>query len=292
MLPVAHGNDGGGSLRIPAACCGLVGLKPEHDRIPYAPKDEGWHGLSSLGFLARTVLDAALLYEAVVGEPWAAAAQRDPEPLRIAMSVKVPPGLRATVAPEILRSVAETADVLRSLGHTVVERDPDYGFAALGWGARYFRGIHDDAAKMAHPERLEPRTKGMARIGRYVGERGLAKARAQHGADAARVNAIFDDVDVLLGPGLATLPPQVGRWTGQGAARTFAGVAGFVPFNAVWNHLGNPAMSLPAGMSASGMPLAVQLVSRPREETLLLALAGQLERERPWADRRPRLAVA
>jgi amidase len=291
LVPGATGSDGGGSIRIPAMCCGLVGLKPAHDRIPYAPKAEGWHGLSALGFLARTVLDAALLYEPVVGEPWVAAAQRDPGRLRIAVTTSLPRGFIARIAPEPLRALHETADLLRSLGHEVVEREPDYGTAALGWGARYLRGIHDDAQAMAHPERLEPRTKGMARMGRLVGRRGLEQARAALPADRARTNAIFDDVDVLLGPASATLPPEVGRWTGAGAVRTLAGSARFVPFNAVWNHLGNPAMTFPAGLTAGGLPLSVQIVARPRDEETLLSLAGQVERARPWADRKPPLAA-
>ena len=292
LVPGATGSDGGGSIRIPAACCGLVGLKPEHDRIPHAPLGDVWHGLSSLGFLARTVLDAALLYEPVVGEPWADAARREPSRLRIAVSTKVPPGLLARIDPEVLRGVHETAEVLRSLGHEVIERDPDYGQVSLGWMARFFRGIHDDAQAMAHPERLEPRTKGMVRVGRVIGRRGLDRALAQLPAERARINAIFDDVDVLLTPATATLPPAVGRWTAAGGVRTLQGVSHFVPFNAVWNHLGNPAMTFPSGMSASGLPLSVQIVARPRAEATLLSLAGQVERARPWADRRPALAAA
>jgi amidase len=287
LVPGATASDGGGSIRIPAACCGLVGLKPAHDRVPYAPKGEGWHGLSSLGFVARTVRDAALLYEPVVGEPWVAATEREPDRLRIGVTTAVPKGFVASIDPEVLRAMHETADLLRSLGHEVVEREPDYGTAAIGWLARYLRGIHDDAAAMAHPQRLEPRTKGMARMGRVVGRRGLERAQTALADDRARINAIFDDVDVLLGPGTATLPPPVGRWTGAGGLRTLIGVARFVPFNAVWNHLGNPAMTFPAGLSAAGLPLSVQIVARPRDEETLLSLAGQVERERPWADRRP-----
>jgi amidase len=290
LVPLATASDGGGSIRIPAASCGLVGLKPEHDRIPHNPAGEGWHGLSSAGFVARTVTDCALAYEAVTGEPWTAAAAREPGRLRIALTFKVPPGLVAKVDGRIRRATQEVADLLRSLGHEVVERDPDYGWAALNWSARYFRGIHDDARSMAHPERLEPRTKGMARIGRLLGQPTLDRALAARESDRARVNAIFDDVDVILGPGTATLPPEVGRWTAAGALRTFNGVARFVPFQAVWNHLGNPAMTFPSGASAEGVPLSVQVVARPRAEETLLALAAQVERARPWADRHPPLA--
>jgi amidase len=289
LVPGATASDGGGSIRIPAACCGLVGLKPEHDRIP---NPEGWHGLSTVGFVARTVEDSALLYGAVTGLPWPEAAARDPEKLRIALTFKVPRGLLARVEPEVRRATEDVAELLRSLGHEVVERDPDYGTAALNWTARYLRGIHDDAAAMPFPKRLEPRTKGMARLGRLLGQATLDRARAAQATDAARINAIFDDVDVILGPGTATLPPEVGRWTGAGALRTFNGVARFVPFQAVWNHTGNPAMTFPAGFSGSGVPLSVQIVTRPRAEETLLSLAAQVEAARPWADRRPPVAAA
>jgi amidase len=292
LVPAATGSDGGGSIRIPSAACGLVGLKPEHDRISYAPRKHGWHGLSTLGFLARSVLDSAVLYEAVTGEPWKAAAQRDPGRLRIAVSYKVPPGLIAKLDPQIRRGVEQTVEVLRSLGHEIVERDPDYGTTSFAWTARYFRGIHDDAVAMAYPERLEPRTKGMARIGRLVGRRGLDRALAAAEGQRARVNAIFDDVDVVIGPATATLPPAAGQWTGAGGLRTFNGAARFVPFSPAWNHLGNPAMTFPAGLSVEGLPLSVQVVARPRAEETLISLAAQVERERPWADRRPPLATA
>jgi amidase len=187
--------------------------------------------------------------------------------------------------------VEETAELLRSLGHEVTERDPDYGLVALRWAVRYFRGIHDEAGRMAHPDRLEPRTRAMARIGRLFGEGLLARARAAEAADAARIGAIFDDVDVVLGPALATLPIPIGRYTSAGALRTFLGASRFVPFSPVWNHTGHPAMTLPAAMSAEGVPLSVQIVGPPRGEERLIALAAQVERARPWAHRIPPLAL-
>jgi amidase len=291
LVPGATASDGGGSIRIPAAACGLVGLKPEHDRVPMAPLTEGWTGLATFGFVARTVLDSALLYDAVTGERWADAARTDPRQLRIALSYKLPPGTVSRVDPQIRAATEATADLLRSLGHTVVERDPDYGMVATNWMLRYFRGIALDAAAIAHPERLEPRTKGMARLGRLVGERGLRRALGAAEADRARVNAIFDDVDVVLGPGTATLPPAVGAYTGQGGVRTLLGVSRWVPYQAVWNHLGNPAMTFPAGFSSTGVPLSVQIVAGPRAEATLVALAAQVERARPWAAHTPAVAA-
>jgi amidase len=286
LVGAATASDGGGSIRIPAACCGLFGLKPQRGRVSLAPREEAWHGLSVPGFVTRSVADSALLYEVVTGEPFVAAAQRDPGRLRIALSTAVPKPLIARLGRDQRQAAHDTAELLRALGHEVVERDPDYGMAASGFIARYLAGIHDDARAMAHPERLERRTRGMARMGAAVRPL-LGRARAAEATDAARINAIFDDVDVVLGPGTATAPLPVGRYEGRGALWTFNGVAGFVPFQAVWNHLGNPAASVPAGLDADGLPLSVQIAGRPGDEATLLALAAQLESARPWADRRP-----
>ena len=291
MVPLATASDGGGSIRIPAAFCGLVGLKPQRGRIPYDPQPAHWFGLSVLGFLARGVDDVALSYEAVTGLPWRAAAAREPGKLRIALSFKLPPLLVGKVDPQIRRAVEQTASLLGELGHEVVERDPDYGMAVQNWTTRYFVGIAHDAAKMPHPRRLEPRTKSMARIGRLLGSR-LDAARSAEATDAARINAIFDDVDVVLGPGTALLAPEVGRWTRAGAIRTLTGAGRAVPFNGLWNHVGNPAMTLPIGLSSEGLPMSAQIVAPPSSEERLLSLAAQLEQAQPWADRRPPIAAA
>ncbi|HWC26957.1 MAG TPA: amidase family protein, partial [Solirubrobacteraceae bacterium] len=130
------------------------------------------------------------------------------------------------------------------------------------------------------------RTRALARLGRAAA-RPAARARRNEAREAARVNAIFDDVDVVLGPPLAGPPLPIGRYEGRGAVYTLSGVLRWVPFNGVWNHTGNPAAAVPAGLDADGLPLSVQLVGRIDADATLLALAQELETARAWTDARP-----
>jgi amidase len=291
LAGVGLGSDGGGSIRIPSAFCGLFGIKPQRDRISLGPRREGWHGLAVCGPLARRVADAALFLDVAAGDGgFADAAAREPERLRVAVSTGLPPGALAKLGAEQRGAVHATADLLRSLGHEVSEREIDYGPAA--WPnllARYLRGIHDDARAVAHPGRLEPRTRAMARIGALVPPAQVARARAAESAVAARVNAIFEHADVVLLPGPSGRPFRVGAFHGRGAIWTLSAVGAKVPWYGVFNVTGQPAASVPAGFDAAGLPLSVQLLGRPDDERTVLSLAGQIERARPWADRRPPL---
>jgi amidase len=291
MVGVGLGSDGGGSVRIPAAFCGLFGIKPQRDRISLGPKREVWHGLSVFGPLARRVADAALFLEvAAGGGDFVAAAVREPGRLRVGVSTKVPPGALARLGGEQREAVEATAELLRSLGHDIGEREIDYGPTAwLNVTVRYLRGIHDDAHGVEHPERLEPRTKAMARLGALVSPGQLARARAAEEAVAARVNAIFDHADVVLTPGPAGAPFRVGQLHGRGALLTLNRVVAKVPYYGVFNVTGQPAASVPAGFDRAGLPLGVQLVGRPGDEATLLSLAAQIEQARPWAHERPPL---
>jgi amidase len=182
----------------------------------------------------------------------------------------------------------DTVELLRSLGHEVSEGDPDYGPSALPAAlVRYLRGIHDDARAMAHPERLERRTRGMARMGGLIPPALLERALAGEAELTRRLNGVLEDHDVLLTPATATPPPRIGQLQGRGAVWTLNAVGGMVPYNGVWNVTGQPAASVPAGFGSDGLPRAVQLVGRPNDEATLLSLAGQLESERPWAQERP-----
>jgi amidase len=293
MCGLALGSDGAGSIRIPAAFCGLFGIKPQRDRVPLGPKGvDAWHGMVVNGPLSRRVADSALFLDAAAGGggTFAEAARRDPGRLRIAVSTKVPPGVVARLGAEQRRAVDETAELLRSLGHEVSEREIDYGAGAwVNVVARYLRGIHDAAGSVEHPDRLEGRTQGMVKLGGLVPERQVARARAAEPALATRIDAIFDHADVVLTPGPSGPPFRIGQLHGRGALWTLNVAAAKVPWYPIFNAIGQPAASVPAGFDSAGLPLAVQLAGRPNDEATLLSLAAQIERERPWADRRPEL---
>jgi amidase len=299
MVGGALGSDGAGSIRIPASFCGLFGLKPQRGRISIAPHDDrhlGWHGLSVYGPITPSVRDAALFLDATAADPpsrpFADAAAEEPAGLRIALSFKPPPGITAIFArldPEVRRATEETADLLRSLGHEVEERDPGYGTVANNVTTRYLRGIHDDAAQVARPDRLERRTRGIARLGGLIPGPLLARERAQEKEHAARIGSLFVGCDVLLSPVLSRPPIEIGHFEGRGALWTLLGSAGLAAYAPVWNATGQPAASVPAGVTDAGLPIGVQLVGRPRDEATLLSLAAQIERARPWVQRLPEL---
>jgi amidase len=292
LVPAALGTDGAGSIRIPAACCGLFGIKPQRGRVSYAPLDEHWYGLSAIGPLARSVRDAALLLDVIAedGETsFVDAAQAEARPLRIALSTGTP--IPVPKSKEVLGALREVAATLEGLGHHVEEADPDFGLSFLEVGARYFRGIHDDAVGLEHPHRLERRTRGMARLGGLISDRTVARARAREAATVARLGRVLETADVLLTPTIPQLPLRIGAYEGCGALRTFNGNSPYGNYTSTWNLTGQPAAAVPAGVSSAGLPLSVQLVGRPHDEATLFTLAAQLEAARPWADRRPSLAA-
>jgi amidase len=300
LVPIASAGDGGGSIRLPAASCGLFGLKPQRGRISFAPDLEYWNGLAVNGCVSRTVLDTALWLDVTAGgsqepgapappeQPFVESAKTAPGKLRVAWST-VPPRAVAppTVSEVVKTAVSDTAELLGSLGHEVARRDPDWGGVGNNIMPRFLRGVADTVDTVPHPERLERRTRGFGRLGHLLPDSVFERALRGREADAARINAIFDTCDVLMTPVMGGTALPVRRWEGRGALHTVLGMSRFYPYCIPWNHLGNPAMSVPAGFAADGMPLAVQIVGRPGDEATLLSLAAQLEAERPWADKRP-----
>lgn len=300
LVPIALATDGAGSIRIPAASCGLFGLKPQRGRVSLAPDREHWNGLSVYNCVSRNVLDSALWLDIVSGgsaepgapappeRPFVDSAQASPGKLRVAWSTAPPRAAAPPTVSDIAKgAVTETAELMRSLGHEVEQRDPNWGGIGNNIVPRYLRGVAEDFAKVPHPERLERRTRGFAQLGRLIPTPLFKAARKAEAADAARVNAIFDTHDVLMTPVMGGTALPVRRWEGRGALWTLLGMSRFYPYCVPWNHLGNPAMSVPAGFAADGLPLAVQIIGRPGDEATLLSLAAQLESERPWADKRP-----
>ena len=294
LAPLALGSDGGGSIRIPSGWCGLFGLKPQRDRVPLAPHDDAWCGLSVNGPIARSVEDAALFLDVTTTMPapdggFVAAAANGPGRLRIALSAKVPPPLVVRVGTEQRAAVDQAAALLRDLGHDVVLRDPDYPPSAIyaNFLPRFFRGIYNDVRVMPHQDRLEKRTRNMARIGSLIPDGRMAKIRAAESAVARRIQSIFDDVDVVLTPGNAAGPSRIGAYQRLGGIASLLAVSQRVPFFEIWNLTGQPAASVPWGFDGNGVPVSIQLVGRPNDEATLLALGTQIEAARPWAQHRP-----
>jgi amidase len=255
--------------------------------VSTAPVTDRWFGLLTIGPMARGVLDTARAYDLVLDKapsrPFAEAAATPPPRLRIAVSTKVPLGaLPRPLDADCRRALEHTADLLRSLGHDVRERDPDYGTALVDGIGRYFRGIHEDAAGADRPEKLSARTRRAAALGGLIPRRFIERRRGREAATTARVLALWDDFDVLMTPAQVTPPFEVGRYDGRGPVFTLTENATRVPYQAVFNVTGQPAATVPAGLSAAGLPIAVQLVGRPHDEPTLLSLAAQLEAERPW----------
>ena len=283
LCAAATASDGAGSIRLPAANCGLVGLKPTRDLIPLGPPGEHWYGLTVVGFLTRTVADTALLVgigadSAELVQATAAAPGR----LRVAASVK--PALPARIDPAVRRAVEETAARLRALGHTVEDEDPPYPLVSPVT-SRYLGGIAQDAGRVERPERLQRRTRGFARIGRSIPAPLLDWALKDD--TSGRMEPFFGRHDVLLMPVAARPPVRAGEWEGRSALRTLLGLIAVYPFAAHWNLTGHPALAIPAGTSDEGLPIGVQLVGRKGSEATLLGLAAQLEAELGWAERRP-----
>jgi amidase len=295
MVPVATGSDGGGSIRIPAACCGLVGMKSTRGLVSMAPADEGWLGLGVYGALTRTVADSALMLDVLAGpqpssDCYVDATIRSPGRLRIAISAKVPAAIIAPVSTDQRAAFDRTAALLATLGHELSERDPAYGLAQLEFLQTWLVGIYEESLAVPDQTQLESTTRQMAAAGRrLVPARRRAKLLAMRGPTSARITALWDEFDVLLTPGLAKTAIAAEGGYGRSAPRAIDIAGRFTPFTPLFNLTGQPAISLPAGVAPDGLPLSIQLVGRMGAEATLYALAAQIEAAAPWAHLRPAL---
>ena len=313
MVPVAHGNDGGGSIRIPAACCGLVGLKPQRGRISAAPElGESLLGID--GVLSRTVAETAAILDVLAGyevgdatwaappgEPFAAASAREPSPLRIAATT-LPPIPEAVVDPLCAAAVTEAAGLLRELGHEVQEVDPPWQIEGLTdlFGAVFSVHIALSIAYSGMVAGREPTAEDMEPMSwaihsmtqSFNSVQGLG-LEIQLQALTRQLVSFLAPYDALLTPALAERPLELGTLdtAAPDPMSTFTRSGLFTPFTPVFNASGQPGISVPLFHGEDGLPLAVQLVGRPADEATLLALAAQLEEARPWAERRPAIAL-
>jgi amidase len=311
LVPVAHGNDGGGSLRIPAACCGLVAMKPSRGRISRGP-DLGDSFLAADGVLTRTVVETALLFDVLSGyepgdatwaprpaEPYTLAMRRDPGKLRIAMSLENALDVEADA--EVVRGLHDAATTLRELGHEVEEASP--ALPGPEWleifidvfGPHVALGIAFGATLAGRPPRddeLEPLSRAVLERATALPSTGYLAALAQLQALARQTVAFFADYDVLLTPVLAWRPLPIGELHGCGdePMEDLRRSGRFAPYTALFNVTGQPAITVPIGFGEDGLPTAVQLVGHPLAEDTLLQLAAQLEQARPWAAHRPAVA--
>jgi amidase len=288
MVAAAHASDGGGSIRIPAAACGLVGLKPQRGRVPLGVGEddaaEHWHGLSVAGVLTRTVADTALMLGVLTAGELSADPTANPGRLRIAWSVKG--AIPTPVDVAVRRGLDAVVEALRALGHSVEESAPSYAGVQESFLTRYARGVRDDLVRLVDPSATESRTRAVAAMGARMPDALLSRA-CRLGAEAAqRMSTLPGDADILVLPTTPHPPLPIGAMTGL---RTLALAGRVTPFTAPWNVTGQPALSLPSGMTDDGLPVAVQLVGRPNSEALLLQVAAQLEQVLGWPERRPGL---
>jgi amidase len=293
MVPVGLGGDAGGSIRVPSAFTGVYGLKPQRGRVTTAPQPHLWWALGVVGPLARSVADSALVYDVVRGnlptdlyraggdESFASAAAREPGRLRVGWSLKVP-SVGVRLDPVHAQAVRDTAALLTELGHDVAEVDVRYPDPTAAFVPQFLAGVRTEADQVDHFDRLERRTRETYRLGSWVTPRVRDAALRQTEAYSRRLNRVFDDVDVLLTPVTAHRPPKLGIVMGKGTVRSSLASLPTVTYMVPWNLAGNPAASVPTGIGADGLPVAVQLVGRTDDEPTVLSLSAQLERARPF----------
>ncbi|MCC6269790.1 MAG: amidase [Microbacteriaceae bacterium] len=280
IVPVAHGTDGMGSIRIPAANNGVFGIKPGLGTVPAGLGGDSWGGMAENGPLATTVADAALVLSVMAGTPELAIVTEPAAPLRIGV-VPATTSFLVRLDPEWKKSLLATADALREAGHNVEVTKFPYPANPIPMFARWFAGVAKDAEGLDEVK-LQRRTLRHVKLGKRALKKGWVKKRDTDRLEAD-ARAFFADHDILLTPMLARSAPKAEQWHRRSWLRNIWSNLQYAPFAAPWNMVGWPAASVPAGFDANtGMPTAVQIVAPPNGESLILGLAVQIERLRPW----------
>jgi amidase len=317
MVPVAHANDGGGSIRAPASCCGVFGLKPSRFRMPWGPdQDEGIFGLGSELIVSRTVRDSAAMLDATAGadvgaryllpEPpisYLTASQRDPKRLKIAFSFTPPEGAPEVHA-ECKQAVLDAAKLCEELGHEVFEATPDvthdeacavFRDMAAPMMAGAVQKVCAATGRQVGPDNFEATTRELLKHGANMSAVDLADAFSNANTVSRKLGHFFTKCDVWLTPVLSSPPLKLGvlnaNEEGVSAHQWIRKLMDFAPFCAMFNGSGQPAMSVPLHWTKDGLPVGVHFVGRFADELTLFHLAGQLERARPWIDRVPPVSV-
>lgn len=292
LVPIAHGNDGLGSIRIPAACCGLIGLKPGRGVVPAQLGREDWFGLVEHGILATTVADAAVGFSVLAGRT--PGKLEHPPRLRIAVSLRSPV---AGVSPDEANrdAVATASKLLVEAGHDTVTADPEYpvslGLRGMAtWFAAAWRDVEASGLPLGQ---LQRRTRRHLRMGRWAWNRGYVREEDREGFRKQSLAFLADGgFDVLLTPALARTPLAARAWSAKSWLSNVTACMRFAPYAAPWNIAGLPALTVPVGVRPDGLPAAVQLVGPPGSELTLLAVAGQFELMAAWRRHAPGFPIA
>jgi amidase len=316
IVPIAHANDGGGSIRIPASCCGLVGLKPSRGRVPTGPDyGELLNGIAVEFALTRSVRDAAALLDVVAGPDPGCYAWAEPPKIPFAQEAKSPPGkLRIAwmdkaltgvpVDQECMNAVHDTVKVCQDIGHEMIEAAPEidvdaHSLATLRvWGsnlANMMDGVGSLLDRTPSEDNLEAASWACYQYGKSLTATELLQALDIFTLVSRSVGAFFENYNVLLSPTTARPPLPLGELnqnaSGLSAEQWTNQIFAYAPFTNLFNTTGLPAISLPLAWSKDGLPIGMQFAGRFAEEATLLKLAGQLEEARPWKDKRPSVHV-
>jgi amidase len=310
LVPVAHANDGGGSIRIPASECGLVGLKPTRGRVSQGPlTGEAWAGGVADGVVTRTVRDAAGVLDVISGrmpgEPYYAppfprplAQEAGADPGRLRIGVLDRPGLDGYLDdPPCRAAVASAARLLESLGHHVEESAPAamfeqefvHHFSTLiaADSEATFQAFEMLLGRPIGDDEIEPRNAAYRQAGRALGVVAYLQSRAWLSMWGRRMADWWGGHDLLLTPTLGGRPPELGWFTAAGPEQEGPRIVSFIPYTAQFNMTGQPAISLPLHWTPEGLPVGVQLAAAYGREDILVRVASQLEQAAPWAGRHP-----